>query len=63
MHAQEFKVLSAISAFCLMAFISLGVASFVYTNTQDHLLQEAQNNNLQIASNTLIQDKGLSTQA
>jgi hypothetical protein len=46
MHAEEFKLLSAISAFCLMGLISLAVASFVYTNTQDHLLQQASNQNL-----------------
>jgi hypothetical protein len=41
MHSQELKLLSAISAFCLMALVSLAVASFVYTNTQDHLLKQA----------------------
>jgi Tfp pilus assembly protein PilO len=41
MHSQELKLLSAISAFCLMALVSLAVASFVYSNTQDHLLRQA----------------------
>ena len=41
MHSQELKLLSAISAFCLMALVSLAVASFVYSNTQEHLLNQA----------------------
>jgi hypothetical protein len=50
MHSQELKLLSAISAFCLMALVSLAVASFVYSNTQDHLLRQA-NADLGLSSN------------
>jgi hypothetical protein len=74
MHSQEIKLLSAISAFCLMALVSLAVASFVYTNTQDHLLHQASINSSlssnkfpmtpqQVASTQQLQDQLLATRS
>lgn len=41
MYAHELKILAVISMFCLMALACLAVASFIYTNTQDKLIQQA----------------------
>ncbi len=44
MYSHELKLITTILAFCLMGLISLAVSSFVYNNTQQHLLmQQAMN--------------------
>lgn len=41
MYSHELKILAIISIFCLMSLACLAVASFIYTNTQDKLIQQA----------------------